>query len=436
MLDQLANKLQEVFKNLRGYGKLSEANVADACKQIRLALLEADVHFTVAREFVEKVRVRALGEEVLQSITPGQQFVKIFQDELASFFGEPSPLAQGDPLKILLCGLQGSGKTTTAGKLAGWLKAKGKKPMLVAADLQRPAAITQLESLAAQVGVPIHVRRDTQDPVLVCREALDLAKELGCNTIIFDTAGRLDLDEALLAQLTAVREAVSPQETLFVADAALGQKSVDIVTRFKQATPLTGLVLTRLDGDARGGAALSMRQVTGVPIKFIGTGEKLANIELLDPQRLASRVLGMGDVVGLVEKAQEAFDLENMQHMEEKLRKQQFDLGDFLVQLQQIKKLGPLENLLGMIPGAPKVKDSQGAEKQLRRTEAIILSMTPQERRKPDMINAKRRQRIARGSGTTVTAVNELLLQFQQMKKMMKNAGKMKKMLAQFGMKA
>jgi signal recognition particle subunit SRP54 len=433
MLDQLSNQLQSLFKKLKGHGKLSEANVTEACRELRMALLEADVNFQVAKELIEKIKQRAMGAEVLASVTPGQQMIKIFHDELVQFLGETQPLASGSPLKIMLCGLQGSGKTTTAGKLALWFKKQGKQPFLVAADLQRPAAITQLESLGKQLDIPVFSQHGATQTLSVVKEALAAAETQLRNVIIIDTAGRLDLDEPLLQELQQLHQNIKPQETFFVADAALGQKSVEIVNRFKARVPLSGIILTRLDSDARGGAAISIRHVTGMPLQFLGTGEKMDQLERLDANRLTSRILGMGDIVGLVEKAQEAFDLQNAEKLEEKLRKQTFDLHDFMLQLQQMKKLGPLENLLGMIPGIPKVPETGQAEKRLKRTEAILLSMTAQERRKPEILNAKRRQRIARGSGTTVTEVNELLLQFQSMKKLLKNKGRMRHLLSKLG---
>ena len=433
MLDQLSNRLQSLFKTLKGHGKLSENNIAETCREIRMALLEADVNFQVAKDLVEKVRQRALGTEVLQSITPGQQMIKVFYDELVQFLGATQPLANGSPLKIMLCGLQGSGKTTTAGKLALWFKKQGRQPLLVAADLQRPAAITQLQSLGKQLDIPVFSQPTATSTLNVIQDSLRFAETQFRNVIIIDTAGRLDLDQTLLNELQQLHRQIKPQETLFVADAALGQKSVDIVNRFKTTVPLTGLILTRLDSDTRGGAALSIRHATLLPLQFLGTGEKMDQLERLDASRLASRILGMGDIVGLVEKAQEAFDFENASKLEEKLKRQTFDLQDFLLQMQQMKKMGPLENLLGMMPGIPKVPDTGQAEKRLKRTEAILLSMTTQERAKPEILNAKRRQRIALGSGTTVTEVNELLLQFQTMKKLLKSKGRMRQLLSKLG---
>ena len=435
MFEELSNRLSEVFKELRGHGKLTEANVADACRDIRRALLEADVNYQAAREIVEKIKNNAIGTGVLESINPGQMMVKVFHDELVELLGPPAPLATCSPLKIMLCGLQGSGKTTTCAKLAKLLLKKDRDPILIAADLQRPAAITQLISLGNQIGVPIHARTDTKNPLEVLRSGLAQAVSLNKNAILIDTAGRLDIDEELLEELRQLHAAAQPQETLFVADAALGQRATDIVTRFQKTVPLTGLILTRLDGDSRGGAALSMRHVTGCPIKFIGTGEKIDMIEVFDARRLADRILGMGDIVGLVERAQEAINLEDAAKLEEKLRRQTFDLDDMLHQIRHIKKMGPLAQILGMIPGAPKLPDPEAAEKQFKRTEAILLSMTPEERRRPELLNARRRQRIARGSGNTVTQVNTLLQQFTTMRKMMKSKGKLKNLLAQMGMK-
>lgn len=433
MLEQLSDRLQTIFKNLRGFGKLSETNIADACRELRMALLEADVNFSVTRELVEKVRARALGQEVTASITPGQQMVKVFYDELTSMLGQPAPLAAGSPLRILLCGLQGSGKTTTAAKLALLLKRQGRHPLLVAADLQRPAAVLQLQQLGKQIDVPVFAEKPNGGAPALVGAALDFASAQSRNVIIVDTAGRTDIDEPLLAELAAVEARLKPQETLFVADAALGQKSVEIVTRFSSSARLTGLILTRLDGDARGGAAISMRHVTGLPIKLLGTGEKIADIEPMDPSRLAGRILGMGDVVSLVEKAQEAAIFDDAQRLEERLKKRLFDMEDLLAQFRQMRRLGPLENLLGMLPGGATLPDSRLAEDRMRRSEAIILSMTSQERRKPDLLNARRRQRIARGSGTTVAQVNELLNQFGALKKMMQKQGPLKKMLARMG---
>jgi len=362
--------------------------------------------------------------------------VKIVHDELIRTLGadtQPIDLHAAPPVAIMMVGLQGSGKTTTAAKLALLLKKQGRHPLLVAADLQRPAAVLQLQQLGKQIDIPVFAEKPDDGAPALVGAALDFASAQSRNVIIVDTAGRTDIDEPLLAELAAVEARFKPQETLFVADAALGQKSVEIVTRFSGSARLTGLILTRLDGDARGGAAISMRHVTGLPIKLLGTGEKIADIEPMDPSRLAGRILGMGDVVSLVEKAQEAAVLDDAQRLEERLKKRLFDMEDLLAQFRQMRRLGPLENLLGMLPGGATLPDSRLAEDRLRRSEAIILSMTSQERRKPDLLNARRRQRIARGSGTTVAQVNELLNQFGALKKMMQKQGPLKKMLARMG---
>ena len=390
MFSRLSEKLQDVFKDLRGHGKISEKNVADALREIRMALLDADVHYQVARDFIAQVKEKALGEEVLRSVTPGQQVVKIFHDELCALLGgDAAPLDLSKPARILVIGLNGAGKTTSCAKLARWLKSQGKSPLLVALDLDRPAAIEQLAVLGEQNGIPVF-RPDAgeTDVLRATKKSLEWCRSTGGNVEIFDTAGRQEIDEALVQELVR---------------------------------------------DARGGAALSLRAVTGRPIKFAGVGEKIDQFEPFYPDRLAGRILGMGDVVSLVEKAAEAVTEEDARRMEEKLRTARFDLEDFLQQFKMIRKMGPLENLLGMIPGMDKVKSSSIDEKQLKRVEAIVLSMTPQERARPDILNARRRQRVARGSGTTVTEVNSLLLRFDQMRKMMRKAGQMKKLMARAG---
>src|SRR6266536_130840 len=403
MFSQLGDKLQDVFKDLRGHGKISESNIDSALRQVRLALLEADVDFQVAKNFVSRVQAKALGEDVLRSITPGQQIVKIFHDELTALLGGDSvPLNLSKPGRILIIGLNGSGKTTSAAKLARLLKKQNRAPALVACDLQRPAAV-----------------------------ALEWQDRQATNIDIFDTAGRQEIDQPLLEELKSLKEFLQPQETLLVVDAATGQQAVSVATHFNDALQITGIILTKLDGDARGGAALSMREVTRCPIKFVGTGEKLDQFEPFIPERLAGRILGMGDVVGLVEKAAEAVDEEEAARLERKMRTASFDFNDFLAQFKMMRKMGPLENILGMLPGVSNVQDLSIDEKQLKRTEAIVLSMTSEERTRPDILNARRRQRIARGSGSTVTEVNDLLRRFGQMRKMMKSAGNMKKMMAQ-----
>jgi signal recognition particle subunit SRP54 len=431
MFSQLQDKLQDVFKDLRGLGKITETNISDAMREVRMALLEADVDFNVAKGFIARVKEKALGEEVLRSIHPGQQIVKIFNDELTALLGgDQSPLNLEKPARILVVGLNGAGKTTSSAKLAQWLKKQGKAPLLIASDLHRPAAIEQLATLAEQVGVPVFKPDPGEtDVVRSAKKALAWAEEQNGNVLIFDTAGRQEIDEALIDEIKKLKAYLQPQEVLLVADAATGQQAVSVATHFNEALQITGLILTKLDGDARGGAALSMREVTKRPIKFAGTGEKLDQFEPFHPDRLAGRILGMGDIVSFVEKAAEAIDEEEAMRMEKKMRTQGFDLNDFLAQFKMMKKLGPLENILGMLPGMSNMKGFSVDEKQLKRVEAIVLSMTNHERTKPDTINARMRQRIARGSGTSVTEVNDLLQRFNQMKKMMKNAGKFKKMM-------
>jgi signal recognition particle subunit SRP54 len=433
MFSQLGDRLQEIFKELRGHGTISESNIDAALREIRLALLEADVDFQVAKKFIARVREKALGEAVLRSITPGQQIVKIFHDELTVLLGgDAAPLNLEKPGRILLVGLNGSGKTTSSAKLALFLKKQGHAPALMACDLQRPAAIEQLATLGKQINVPIYApNRGEKDVQRAAAAALEWQDREEANIDIFDTAGRQEIDEALIQELKELKAFLHPQEILLVVDAATGQQAVSVATHFNDALEITGIILTKLDGDARGGAALSMREVTHRPIKFAGTGEKLDQFELFIPERLAGRILGMGDVVGLVEKAAEALDEEEAVRMERKLRTASFDFNDFLAQFRMMRKMGPLENILGMLPGVSNVQGLSVDEKQLKRTEAIVLSMTSEERTRPDILNARRRQRIARGSGNTVTEVNELLRRFGQMRKMMKSAGKMKKMMAQ-----
>ena len=433
MFSQLGDKLQDIFKDLRGHGSISETNINDAMRQVRLALLDADVDFQVAKGFIAKVKEKALGEEVLRSVTPGQQMVKIFHDELTALLGgDAAPLNLEKPARILMVGLNGAGKTTSSAKLAAWLKKQGRNPLLIASDLHRPAAIQQLATLAGQVGVPVYTPPATEKDVRRSAAAsLEWAREQTGNVQIFDTAGRQEIDTALIEEIKQLKEFLRPQEILLVADAATGQQAVSVATHFNDALGITGIILTKLDGDARGGAALSMREVTQRPIKFAGVGEKLDQFEAFVPDRLAGRILGMGDIVGLVEKAAEAFDEEEAERMQRKLRTASFDFNDFLAQFKMMRKMGPLENILGMIPGMSNVQGLSVDEKQIKRTEAIVLSMTSEERSRPDILNARRRQRIARGSGSTVTEVNDLLQRFNQMRKMMKNAGKMKKMMAQ-----
>jgi len=434
MFSQLSDKLQDIFKDLRGHGTISESNIDAALRQVRLALLEADVDFQVAKKFVVRVKEKALGEAVLRSITPGQQIVKIFHDELSGLLGgDAAPLNVEKPGRILIIGLNGSGKTTSSAKLARFLKKQGHAPALIACDLQRPAAIEQLATLGKQIDVPVYTpdpgEKNVQRAAAAALEWQNRSASGGHSLNIFDTAGRQEIDAALVEELKKLKEFLRPQETLLVVDAATGQQAVSVATHFDNALKITGIVLTKLDGDARGGAALSMREVTRRPIKFAGTGEKLDQFELFVPDRLAGRILGMGDVVGLVEKAAEAVDDEEAARLERKLRTASFDFNDFLAQFKMMRKMGPLENILGMLPGMSNVQGLSIDEKQLKRTEAIMLSMTSQERTRPDILNGRRRQRIARGSGCTVTEVNDLLRRFGQMRKMMKSAGRMKRTL-------
>ena len=440
MFSQLGDKLQDIFKDLRGHGQISETNVNDAMRQVRLALLEADVHFQVAKDFIARVKEKALGAEVLRSVTPGQQIVKIFHDELTTLLGgDAAPLSLAPPpARILMVGLNGAGKTTSSAKLARLLKRQGRSPVLIACDLHRPAAIEQLATLAEQVGVPVfRPPPGATDLLAVGREAAAWAEaQPGANVQIWDTAGRQEIDEPLVQELQRLRDYLQPGEILLVADAATGQQAVSVAEHFDSALGITGLVLTKLDGDARGGAALSMREVTKRPIKFAGVGEKLDQFEAFSPDRLAGRILGMGDILGLVERAAEAINEDDARRMEEKLRAADFNFEDFLSQMQMVKKLGPLESIMGMLPGMGDVVKQMPAgagKKEMGRAEAIVLSMTTEERRRPEILNARRRQRIARGSGTTVTDVNELLTRFGQMRKMMKNMGKMKKMMGRMG---
>jgi signal recognition particle subunit SRP54 len=439
MFDSLSSKLQNAFRNLRGLGKISEANIGDALREVRLALLEADVNFKVARDFIERVKTKSLGAEVVQSIQPGQQIIKIIHDELVELLGSQNTGLNltGSPSCLLMVGLHGSGKTTSSGKLARLLHKQGRAPLLVAADVYRPAAMDQLETLGKQLEVPVFIKRGETDVLKIAREALDFAKANHRNVLIFDTAGRLQIDEPLVQELVRLCDLIKPQEILLVLDAATGQEAVNVATHFDQALHITGSILTKLDGDARGGAALSLKAVTGKPIRFAGVGEKLEDFEPFYPERMATRILGMGDVVSLVEKAAEAVDLDDAKRMEEKMRKGQFTLEDFLEQLRQMKKLGSLESIVGMLPGGAEMLKQQGdlskQEKEFKHMEAMICGMTPQERRSPQILNAKRRVRIAKGSGVTVTEVNSMLNKFAQMQQMMKKMGKFSKMMGRMG---
>jgi signal recognition particle subunit SRP54 len=442
MFDSLSGKLQNAFRNLRGLGKISEANVTDALREVRMALLEADVNFKVARDFIERVKIRSIGAEVVQSIQPGQQIIKIIHDELVDLLGSSRDGGtglnlSGNPTCILMIGLHGSGKTTSSGKLARLLQKQGRQPLLVAVDVNRPAAMDQLETLGKQLELPVFVKRGETDVLKIAREALDFAKTNLRNVLIFDTAGRLQIDEPLVQELVRLRDLVKPSEILLVLDAATGQEAVNVATHFDQALQITGSILTRLDGDARGGAALSMKAVTGKPIKFAGIGEKLDEFEPFHPERMASRILGMGDVVSLVERAAETMDLDDAERMEEKMRKGQFTLEDFLGQLRQMKKLGSLESVVGMLPGGAEILKQQGdlskQEREFKRMEAMICGMTPKERRNPQILNAKRRIRIAKGSGVSVTELNTMLNKFGQMQQMMKKMGKFSRTMAKMG---
>jgi signal recognition particle subunit SRP54 len=441
MFDSLSNKLQTAFKNLRGLGKISESNVVDALREVRMALLEADVNFKVARDFIERVKTKAIGAEVIASVQPGQQIIKIISDELVELLGSQNAglNLSGNPTCILMIGLHGSGKTTSSGKLARLLQKQGRQPLLVAADVYRPAAMDQLETLGKQIEIPVFVKRGETDVLKIAREALDFAKTNNRSVIIFDTAGRLQIDPAgagLVQELVRLRDLVKPQEILLVLDAATGQEAVNVATHFDQALQITGAILTKLDGDARGGAALSFKSVTGKPIKFAGTGEKLDEFEPFHPERIASRILGMGDVVSLVERAAETVDMDEAKRMEEKMRKGEFTLEDFLSQLRQMKQLGSLENIVKMLPGgaqAMKGADLAKSEKEFKRMEAMICGMTPKERKSPQILNAKRRIRIAKGSGASVTELNTMLNKFGEMQQMMKKMGKFQKMMGKMG---
>jgi signal recognition particle subunit SRP54 len=438
MFDSLSSKLQNAFKNLRGLGKISESNVGDSLREVRMALLDADVNFKVARDFIERVKTKALGQEVIQSVHPGQQIIKVIHDELVDLLGSANAglNLSGNPACVMMVGLHGSGKTTSSAKLAKLLLKQGRTPLLVAADVYRPAAMDQLETLGKQIDVPVFVRKGETDVLKIARGALEFAKANNRNTLIFDTAGRLQIDEPLVQELVRLRDLVQPQEILLVLDAATGQEAVNVATHFDQALNISGSILTKLDGDARGGAALSLKSVTGKPIKLAGTGEKVDEFEAFHPERMASRILGMGDVVSLVERAAEAVDLDEAKRMEEKMRKGLFTLEDFLEQLRGMKKLGSLESIVGMLPGGSEMlkgQDLSKQEKEFVHMEAMICSMTPQERRQPQILNAKRRIRIAKGSGVTVAQLNTMLNKFGEMQAMMKKMGKFQKMMMKRG---
>ena len=426
MFEKLQERLDAVFKKVKGYGKLSESNIKDSLREVRIALLEADVNYKVAKDFLERVQELALGEEVLTSITPGQKFVKIVYDEMIDLLGstnKPLDVAGSPPVPVMLLGLQGSGKTTTAGKLALYLRKKGRRPLLVPTDVYRPAAIQQLAKIGSQLGIEAFAPAQGTDPVQICQDAKAYAMKRGFDTLVIDTAGRLHIDEEMVAELVRQKKLLSPRETLLVVDAMTGQDAVNMAKAFDEKVAIDGVVLTKLDGDARGGAALSVRAVTGKHIKFIGMGEKLDALEVFYPDRMASRILGMGDVVSLVEKAQEVFDEKKAKELEKKLRKDEFTLEDFREQIKQVRKLGSIESVIGMIPGMGKFKgamDFSEAEKEIKRTEAIINSMTAKERLYPHLIDGSRRVRIAKGSGLRVQDVNELLKRYLETRKMIK----------------
>ncbi|RLC87646.1 MAG: signal recognition particle protein [Chloroflexi bacterium] len=428
MFENLTDKLQAVFRRLGRRGILREADVDQVLREIRLALLEADVHYKVVKDFIGRVRERAIGAEITKSLSPAQMVIKIVHEELIKTLGEPGRLElKGSvPYVVMLVGLQGSGKTTTVAKLARYLKHSGHLPLMVAGDTYRPAAIRQLEVLGRQLDLPVHSEGQQVLPPKICANGVREARRRGYDVVVLDTAGRLQIDDEMMAELEAVKRATKPVETLLVADAMTGQEAVNIAAGFHERLGLTGLILTKVDGDARGGAAISMRAVTGVPIKFLGTGEKTDALEVFHPDRLASRILGMGDVLTLIERAEAAFDEEQAERLERKLLEASFDLEDFLEQLRQVRKMGPLSQILDLVPGMGKlVRDvsPEITDRQFKHVEAIILSMTPEERRNPRIINGSRRKRIARGSGTTVQEVNALLKQFRQMQRMMKQLG-------------
>lgn len=432
MFESLGDRLQNVVSKIKGYGKITEDNISEMMREIRLALLEADVNYQVVKEFTNNVKEKALGEEVKRSIKPGDMFVKILNDELTELLGgEEKPLnLKGNPATLMLVGLQGSGKTTTIGKLANYLRKKhAKKPLLVACDVYRPAAIDQLKQLGKQLNIEVY-EEGKNNPVEIAKNAINYAKENKYDYVLIDTAGRLHVDEELMKELENIRKEISPDEILLVIDAMMGQDAINVITGFNDKLPLTGVILTKLDGDTRGGVALSVRHLTNVPIKFIGVSEKLDGLDSFDPKRMAGRILGMGDIVSLVEKATEAIDEKEAEKAAKKMQSGKFDLEDFLNQMKQIKKLGPLENLIKLIPGASKMglNNINIDPKQMAHIEAIILSMTPAERKNPDIIKASRKTRIAKGCGLSVQEVNKLLTQFDQMKKMMKQftSGKFK----------
>lgn len=437
IFENLADRLQETFKKLRGHGKLTDDDVNATMREIRIALLEADVNFKVVKDFIKKIKERAVGQEVLESLTPAQAVIKIVNEELTALMGQTQShinISPKAPTIIMMVGLQGAGKTTSAGKLGLMFKKQGKHPLMVAADIYRPAAIKQLQVLGNQIDIPVFAKEDCKDAVRIANEAIDYAKSHANDIVIIDTAGRLHIDENLMQELKSIKEDVKPHEILLVVDAMTGQDAVNVAENFNNDLGLDGVILTKMDGDARGGAALSVKAVTGCPIKFVGAGEKLEALEPFYPDRMASRILGMGDVLTLIEKAQTAFDAEEAKKMEKAFRKNEFTLDDFLSQLNQVRKLGSFENILGMIPGMGGLKKKLGDVdidmngKEIKHIEAIIRAMTPEEKRNTKIINGSRRKRIAMGSGTKVQEVNKLLKQFDEMKKMMKKMSNMKQL--------
>ncbi len=429
MFENLTEKLNDTFKRLKGHGKLSEQNIQDALKEVRLTLLEADVNFKVVKKLIEEIKQKALGQEVLKSLTPAQQFIKIVRDELTSLMGDresPLNLTGKSPHSIMVAGLQGSGKTTTIGKLAKLLLDKHHTPLLVPADVYRPAAIEQLKTLGKQLGVTVYDTDPEQNPVDICKDALKLARMKSFSVLLIDTAGRWHVDQELMEELSRIKEEVEPQEILFIADAMTGQEAVNVATNFNEKLDIDGIILTKMDGDARGGAALSIKAVTGKPIKFVGVGEKMDALEIFYPERMASRILGMGDVLSLIEKAEAAIDTDDALALEKKIKKEGFTLEDFRGVFQQMKKMGPLQDVLGMIPGLNKkaLNSVDVDDKKITRMEAILDSMTKRERLHPSLLNGSRRKRIAKGSGTSVPEVNRLIKQFMQTRKMLKKFGK------------
>lgn len=438
----LSSRLQEITRKLKGKARITEDDLKEVLREVKLALLEADVNYKIVKEFVATIQEKALGQDVLKSLTPGQQVIKIVKDEMVSLLGgEESKInfTPNPPTVIMLVGLQGSGKTTTAGKLANIIRKQGKKPLLVACDVYRPAAIKQLEVVGKQLDIPVYTNENTKDVNVIAKQAINVAISKLNDVIIIDTAGRLQIDEALMQELKDLKSNVKPHEILLVVDSMTGQDAVNIADTFNKELGIDGIVLTKLDGDTRGGSALSVKKVTGRPIKFAATGEKLSDIEVFHPERMASRILGMGDVLSIIEKAEETFDLEEAQKLEEKLKKQSFDLDDYLAQLRQMKKMGSFSSILKMIPGlGSKLKDVEVDDKEFLRIEAIICSMTKEERRNPKVLNGSRRLRISKGSGTTVEQINKFMKSFEMTQKMMKemtsNKGMMKKMMKNMNM--